>query len=425
MRTHLAGADGLRAIACLAVIGHHFSQRLAMPQQPAWLQELQAFALLGNVGVSVFFVLSGFLLSYPFWRSYVENEAYPSLRAYALRRAARIIPGYYVSLLFCAAVAAAMNIPVEAFWTRLIAGLTFTAGFHYTTFFPSELNGPLWSISFEVFCYLLMPLFMWGLFRAFGRRRSFRTAFLYWGGALTFVFIANQGVHAWLTPEEEGRGWQHGLIGGAKYWMPNYNPIGFFGHFALGILSAGAAIRLGRQTTERMRLFRDRGGMDWIAGGALLAAGALLWLLRREPEFSFSLQQQPYYFPLFPGLVALFLAAAPHSKRVGGFLDNAFFRFTAKLSFGLYIWHYTLITLVERYAMTDYRYMGVVEWHTWLEVSLALLGVSYAVAAVSFYALEQPCIRIARRWEHRMRPFRKDSTENAMMRTSTKESAQG
>jgi len=210
--------------------------------------------------------------------------------------------------------------------------------------------------------------------------------------------------------------------------MPNYNPIGFFGHFALGILSAGAAIRLGRPS-DRMQLFRERGGLDWIAGGALLAAGELLWLLRREPEFSFSLQPQPYFFPLLPGLMAAFLEAAPHSRRVGASLDNPFFRFTAKLSFGLYIWHYALITLVERYAMPDYRYMGIVEWQTWLGVSLAVLGVSYAVAAVSFYALEQPCIRIARRWEHRLLLFRKDSTasltENAMMRTSKKESAQG
>jgi len=401
MRTHLSGADGLRAIACLAVISHHFAQRLAAPQQPAWLQELQAFALLGNVGVSVFFVLSGFLLSYPFWRSYIDNEAYPSLRAYTLRRAARIVPGYYVSLLFCAVVVAAAEIPMEAFRARLIAGLTFTAGFHYRTFFPSELNGPLWSISFEVFCYLLMPLLMWGLFRMFGRRRAFRTAFGYWIGALLLVLILNQGVHAWLTPGEEGRGWQHGLIGGAKYWMPNYNPIGFFGHFALGILSAGTAVQLGR-LTERTRRFRERGGFDWIAGGALLAAGVLLWLLRHEPEFSFSLQRQPYYFPLFPGLMAAFLAAAPQSKRVGAILDNAFFQLTATLSFGLYIWHYTLITLVERYALPDYRYMGIVDWPTWIGISLAVLGMSYTFAAVSFYGLEQPCIKLARRWEQRI-----------------------
>lgn len=138
--TRFTGADGVRAIACLSVILHHLSQRLAMPAQEKWLQEVQSVALLGNSGVSLFFVLSGFLLSFPFWSAYLENEAFPSIRTYAKRRAARIMPGYYVSFLVCLALTWSLSIPTEFLWRRILTGFTFTAGFHYTTFFPLRLE---------------------------------------------------------------------------------------------------------------------------------------------------------------------------------------------------------------------------------------------------------------------------------------------
>ena len=68
----LIGADGLRAIACLSVIIHHLSQQLIPNNQPTIIQELQKFGIIGNTGVSIFFIFSGFLLSYPFWRNYIN-----------------------------------------------------------------------------------------------------------------------------------------------------------------------------------------------------------------------------------------------------------------------------------------------------------------------------------------------------------------
>ena len=159
----LVGADGIRALACLAVIAHHLSQRLGMQAQSKWIQEAQAFFLMGNAGVSIFFVLSGFLLSYPFWKQYFNNDKFPSIKQYIIRRAARIIPGYYIALMVAFITAIALKITTEHAGIRMLAGFTFTAGFHYITFFPTEMNGALWSISFEVFSYLLMPIFMFYL----------------------------------------------------------------------------------------------------------------------------------------------------------------------------------------------------------------------------------------------------------------------
>ncbi|MBM6996568.1 acyltransferase [Paenibacillus sp. DXFW5] len=403
--TRLTGADGVRAIACLSVILHHLSQRLAMPAQEKWLQEVQSVALLGNSGVSLFFVLSGFLLSFPFWSAYLEKESFPSIRTYTKRRAARIMPGYYVSFLVCLLLTWSLSIPTEFMWRRILTGFTFTAGFHYTTFFPSDLNGPFWSISFEVFSYVLMPLFMAILF-LLGKRRSFGKAMLFWFIAFGLVLVANSLVHQWFTPSENGRGWDFGQIGGAKFWMPNYNPIGFFGHFTIGIMAAGVTVAIMQRGADIERL-RKRGLFDAVGAAALVLAGLLIWRMRHLGEFDFSLQQQPYYFPTYAILFGIVLLSAPFSLGLGRWLDNRLFRFIAKISFGLYIWHYLFIILIEKYGIPDYHYFGIEDVGRWLAISGFVVLISFVAATISYYLIEQPFIN----WSKGKPFFRRKRTE--------------
>ncbi len=388
----LAGADGLRAIACLSVIFHHFAQKLAINLQTPQVQEIQGLLLLGNSGVSVFFVLSGFLLSYPFWKQYLNNGPYPSIKQYTIRRAARIVPGYYASLLLCTLIVILLNIPSPHFLIRFISGLTFTSGFHYITFFPNEINNPFWSISFEIFCYFLMPLFMFGLYKLFGKKRSFTKAFIYWLGIFAVVVGLNQLVHIFLTPENIQRGWQYGAIGGAKYWMPNYNPVGFFGHFTMGIFAAGISVKLFIEA-DRFRLFRKFLGFDLIGIACLAGSVVLLWRMRGLPDFAFSLQNQPYYFPLYAILMGATLAVSPQSRILGKILDNVFFRFTAKLSFGLYIWHYLIMYIVGTRGVKEFQaYMGIADIQMWAFVCIFVLVLSYAIAALSYQYIEKPVL---------------------------------
>ena len=176
--SRVSGADGVRALAALMVIFHHLFQKLYATGQSAWLQDAHGMIIKGASGVSIFFVLSGMLLSLPFWRAYFEKRPHPSIRHYVSRRAARIMPGFYVALavsfFVTAAIARSHGADVIQPLRRLLAGATFTAEFHWVTFFPDDSNGPLWSIGFEVFCYVLMPLFMLGLFAI--RRRGRRVA---------------------------------------------------------------------------------------------------------------------------------------------------------------------------------------------------------------------------------------------------------
>jgi peptidoglycan/LPS O-acetylase OafA/YrhL len=382
----LLGADGLRALACLMVIFHHLSQQLIFNPQihaPLWLHHLAEFLITGQTGVSVFFVLSGFLLSTPFWDAYLERKGMPDLRVYAMRRAGRIMPGFYVNLLFCLVLSLFFTPHAPALIWRYFAGLTFTAGFHWMTLFPAEYNGPLWSIGFEVVSYVLMPLGMVGLFGLLGRRGRPGLGLLWWVLVWAAVVALNQLVLS-IPVESIGRSWQYGMVGGAKFWMPRYNPLGLFGHFSLGILAAGASAALARtKWNERTTVFD-------IAAGVLLAGWvALLASQTGRDDFSMT-WQGPYYFPYFPALTAALLACLTRSRVAGRLMDNAFFRYTSRISFGLYLWHYLVIAAFSG-AIGD---LG-----EWLMLVVLSLAFSYVIATASWKYWEEPWLRRAQKWK--------------------------
>ncbi len=433
----LSGADGVRAVACLMVVFSHLAQRLEMPKQATWIQEIQQFLMTGAYGVSAFFVLSGMLLSFPFWRNYLNGSPMPNLKDYVRRRFVRIAPGFYVSLIVTFLIAMALE-PGDFMWLRLFSGLTFTSAFHYVTFFPVELNGPLWSIGFEVFCYALMPTFMIGLFvltkkiqqrnlktRSITRETKRTTtkgdtqiithsitktvtrekvkletaipgssilAFGYWIGVLILTILAHQWIVTHLIPDSDGRGWDSGLIGGAKFWMPNYNPVGLFAQYCIGVLTAGViASRQRRLALLEKPLQNPR--LNWLAIGAFVTAIALVWNMRHANEFSFSLGSQPYAFPFFAILVGVVLATTPFTTWAKSIIDNRFTRYTAKISFGLYIWHYPILELVRLLHNSDYKYFGISSMGYWAVLTVVILGLAYGMASLSYTHIESPFLK--------------------------------
>src|SRR5437588_4918493 len=105
--------DGVRAIACLAVLLFHvhfiggkrgmWSPLHDIHDLPGILTYLVAsFAYSGYSGVILFFILSGFLLFLPYAKLLLFDSPWPSLRRFYLRRIFRILPGYYVAIFFMA-----------------------------------------------------------------------------------------------------------------------------------------------------------------------------------------------------------------------------------------------------------------------------------------------------------------------------------
>jgi ABC-type glycerol-3-phosphate transport system permease component/peptidoglycan/LPS O-acetylase OafA/YrhL len=433
----LDGADGVRAVACLLVVFSHLAQRLNKPEQLGIVQSVQTFFMNGGFGVSAFFVLSGMLLSYPFWKRYLEGSDAPNLLEYARRRFVRIAPGFYASLVVVFLIALVFDPDVQHKWIRLVSGLTFTSSFHYVTFFPVDLNGPLWSIGFEVFCYLLMPLFMIGLFhlaratsnrftrvttratertstrttprgtieittrtvtriRTRGSRETPRAGSMplavgYWLGVFALAVMAHFWIMQNLVPDSVERGWQYTIIGGAKFWMPHYNPVGLFGHYCIGVLAAGFIAW--RQRRVRLGLVSRTRAFDGIVVVSSVVAFVLILVTAYTGEFSFSLGQQPYAFPVFAICVASILASAPFATWIHRPLDNAFFRYTARVSFGLYIWHYPILELTRLFHNPNYKYFGISSLTDWALVSAAILIVAYIVAGLSYTHIEAPFLK--------------------------------
>lgn len=396
--TRLYGADFIRAAACLTVLFHHLAQRMSWNDNLGFVEWFRVFAQIGTFGVAMFFVLSGFLLARPFWQALDSGAAAPSLRTYAMRRAARILPGFWLALLVTLVLTVTVfKVPLDAqLLLRAAAGMLLVADWHWVTFFPVEVNGPLWSIGFEITSYVLMPL---GFLLLFALRpltgKGWRSRLL-WIGVIGLTLGAHWLFTKYYRVDMHDRGWDHGLIGGAKYWMPRYNPIGFFAMFAVGGLAAGLQVRWARYR-------------NWLFDAlALTGLGAAIYVfvlhMKAQDASGFGWLGIPYAFPWFVLATGLVLAATPSSRLVGIVLDNPVSRYVAKISFGIYIWHYVVLELVRLYWAPDIDHGQMVDPIKFVVTSGIIIGITLVVAQLSFSFVESPAIRWARGREERPAP---------------------
>jgi peptidoglycan/LPS O-acetylase OafA/YrhL len=396
----LYGADFLRAVACFTVLFHHLAQRMGSPvNYGPGTEWFRIFTMIGTSGVAMFFVLSGFLLARPFWQALDAGEPLPSLKIYALRRAARILPGFYLAL------ALGFGLSIAFFGAtldgqlvlRAVVGMLLLSDWHWVTLFPVELNGPLWSIGFEITSYVLMPLGFLGVF-ALSRRtgQGWRTRLL-WVGVIGLAILGHWIFTQTVRPPFKGRGWDHGLIGGAQFWMPRYNPIGFFAMFAIGSLAAGVSVKL---ATIRSL---------WCDFGALLGLGlavAYLLTVYRAGQYpdGFAWLGAPYGFPLFHLTLGLFLAFAPSSDRLGRLLEPGIVRYLARISFGIYIYHYLVLDMTKRFLVPQFDHGQMPDATMFVVTAAGITLVSIGAAHLSFRYLENPVIQWARGLETRRTP---------------------
>jgi peptidoglycan/LPS O-acetylase OafA/YrhL len=391
--SRLLGADFIRAAACLLVLSHHLAQRLGFPAGGSYLDWVHSFAQVGTFGVSMFFVLSGFLLARPFWLALDRGEPMPSLRTYALRRAARIVPGFWLALwvTFVVSVALAGRTLDDDLVLRALAGMFLVADWHWLTFFPVELNGPLWSISVEATSYVLLPL---GLAALFAVRAGVPISRVMWLFVIAAAVLAYLAYVVFVPIDDFHRSWEFGFVGGAKWWMPRFNPFGFFSVFAIGSLAAGIQVLLARRAS-------------WIFDIAALiaAAGGIYWLVAVQAVQSSSEGwgwfDIPYGFPWFPLIAAAFLATSPQSRLVGALLDNPPVRYLARISFGIYVWHYLVLEIVRVTLAPDLAVAKMDDPTRFLLSSALVFGISALIADLSFRFLERPVMRWARRYERR------------------------
>ena len=194
-----------------------------------------------------------------------------------------------------------------------------------------------------------------------------------------------------LQPDSFQRSWEFGLVGGAKVWMPNFSPVGFFAVFALGALGAGIQVRLARLRSLWFDLL--------ALAGLTVAVGAMA---ARFPDVDgFGIANIPYAFPWFPLGVAVMLCAIPSAVLLPRLTEVAPIAFLARISFGIYVWHFLLMESVRVLWVPNFGYWGMTSVSLWAMVSAAVVVAAIVVATLSYYCLEAPVLGWARRLERR------------------------
>ena len=205
-----------------------------------------------DFGVPLFFVLSGFLLSRPFFLAIGRGERHPSHRHYLWKRALRILPLYWVVV----CVALLFDPANEGLgWEVWVRQLTLTQ-LYFPTLLPQSLT-QMWSLCTEVAFYVLMPLTAY--FLAATRRRTGLHLPTILGRSLV---IAALGVawQAWFAhiPGREGHYLQ---------WLPGWMPM-----FLVGMCFAAVSADLTLRPRDHLldRMGKDLAGC-WILAGAVFA----------------------------------------------------------------------------------------------------------------------------------------------------------
>jgi peptidoglycan/LPS O-acetylase OafA/YrhL len=208
----VASLTGVRAVAALLVVATHAAYTTGKYIQGYF----GLFSARMEIGVPIFFVLSGFLLFRPWVKSLATGSAEPSIRRYAWHRVRRIMPAYVVTVLIAYAIyhfrAAGPN-PGHT-WFGLLRNLTLTQiyTFNYLRGYLHQGLTQMWSLAVEATFYVILPLLAYLLLKVLCGRQ-WRPRLLLFGIA-TLALISP----VWLV----GVHLTTSIPNGARLWLPTY-----------------------------------------------------------------------------------------------------------------------------------------------------------------------------------------------------------
>lgn len=224
--SYIAEIDGLRFVAILSVLLYHIGRMTEIYVHPyilpqsKWLAFFPGLLFHGNRGVSLFFVISGFILGLPFAQQYLANSKRINLRAYFIRRLTRLEPPYIINLLIRAPlVAVAKHLTFMQVAPHLLASLFYLHVLIYKQLPLVHL--PSWSLEVEIQFYILAPVFAYLLFRALFQQNALARRLS------CLAFIVGVGLLHWHA------GMSDGLEGRASMSILNYGQ-----YFLAGFLLA-------------------------------------------------------------------------------------------------------------------------------------------------------------------------------------------
>lgn len=171
--------DGLRFIAIFSVVIYHMNGFFTVKVQErlnysdTFMTFWNTLLGTGNVGVPLFFVISGYILGLPFANQYIGNGKEVSLPSYFMRRLTRLEPPYILCMLalFFMSIYVVHKYTFIELLPSLLASLTYTHNFFWGREIIPLINGVAWSLEIEVQFYILAPLLAKIFVLPVGKRR--------------------------------------------------------------------------------------------------------------------------------------------------------------------------------------------------------------------------------------------------------------
>lgn len=348
---YMPGIDGLRALSVLAVMAYHLD-----------LRELPG----GFLGVGVFFVLSGYLITDQLIARW-QQERRLDLKAFWLRRARRLLPAMFLTT---AVVSAWLAIVDPSRLGSLIGDIGSAAVYvnnwwliyhevsYFESFGPPSPFGHYWSLAVEEQFYLLWPIALLVLLRLVPSR-----------GRAAAWMLAGAAASALLM---------------ALLYSPGDDPSRvYYGSdtrvFGLLVGAALAAVWPSRKLAAAL----PQGRRNMLDAAGALALAAIVYMAVRVGEYD------PFVYrgglALLSVLTAVAVAALAHpASRMARLLSAKPLRWIGARSYGLYLWHYPVIVLTNPVVHTGEFHLGR---------SLLQVAVSFVLAGLSWKLVEEPILR--------------------------------
>ena len=326
--------DGLRALAVLGVVAYHAA--------PTWVRG-------GYIGVDVFFVISGFLISGIILRERDAGEF--SLLNFYARRVRRLFPALVVVLATTGLIGWYYLLPDEfvALGKHMLAGAGYAINFilrQESGYFDAAAEAKpllhLWSLGVEEQFYIVWPLLL-----IFIRDR--RTLML----VVALVIAAS--------------------FAGSLYSLSKNPPAAFYlPHYRMWQLGAGALLAaVALYQPSRLRVPPQLANALSVSGFVLLVVAMLLLATRKD---------YPGFYGLIPVAGVMLLIAAGPLALVNRFLlANPAAVFVGLISYPLYLWHWPLLSFAHILGIKS---------DPW--VVPAILAASTALATLTYYGVERP-----------------------------------
>ncbi len=341
---YIKSLDGLRAIAALSVLVFHFSQYAIFTSD--WGKWIQKIGYLGQTGVSLFFVLSGFLIT----RILLDQINHPHYwKNFFIRRSLRIFPLYYLYLTFEYFVVPNVygtgtpDISLQWYYWFYLQDFAFT--FHWTSMGPKHF----WTLAVEEHYYLVWPFVVF-YFKI--NKLIHPIIFIFIVSAITRYILAINGFQTFFFTFAR---MDEIALGALLAWMEKKNALSYF-----------------------------CGKLFYTALFIVCTLALMIWW-----EFSSygTIWVQVVKYNLIAFIYFLFIGKVITLNKknwLSRILCSGFFSYTGKISYGLYVYQATAVVwgVTHGYAREPLLFLG------------SLLFFSYAIATISFFAFEQPILKL-------------------------------